>query len=142
MCARGSNRALLRGPSTHPLGIMTGHSAKWAAVGYGLSATNRMALGLYERRVTFDAVSRALSRLICSSVSVVLCLICGAVIPGCGAALAAQKDALIEGWDKLPASEIESRLPSAHPDNSYAYAGRLWREVRRTRRCFGCTSAK
>ncbi|HWZ63569.1 MAG TPA: hypothetical protein VNX02_11140 [Steroidobacteraceae bacterium] len=65
-----------------------------------------------------------------------LCLICVALVLPCGSTLAAARDALIEGWDKLSASEIEGRLPNAHPDNYYAYAGRLWRDGEKDRAVF------
>ena len=70
------------------------------------------------------------------AVTLPLCLICGAVVLDCVTAFAGAQDALIERWDKLSASEIESRLPSAHPDNYYAYAGRLWREGEKDKSVF------
>lgn len=78
-----------------------------------------------------------ISRWLLASIALMLLAISDGLIARHGAAMASEQQAgLIEGLDKLPAAEIEARLPAAHPANYYVYAVRLWRDGEKDKAVF------
>jgi hypothetical protein len=86
--------------------------------------------------VSLTRAARSLSKSIVALIALTLLSICNAVFPVCSAAIASGSTGLIEGIEKLPPSEIENRLPNAHPLNYYGYAGRLWSEAEKDKAVF------